>query len=107
MSDSGDNKAGPPSVWSVNLNGDPVVHSAMKGLTPLKTRARRQSTTDPSQKSPRATPGLAAMTVALSFTVVLSQVQSAGNDGGRDALIVLLAAVLVTAAGFRFSSPGQ
>ena len=47
------------------------------------------------------------MTVALSFTVVLSQMQSAVSDGGRDALIVLLAAVLVTTAGFRSSSPGQ
>ena len=59
---------------------------------------------DPGQKPPGAVPGLAAMTIALSFTVVLSQVQSAVNDGGRDALIVLLAAVLVTAAGFRSCS---
>jgi len=44
------------------------------------------------------------MTLALSFTIVLSQVQSAVSDGGRDALLVLLAAVLVTAAGNRSGS---
>ncbi len=65
----------------------------------MNTRKRRQSTAESSPQQPRSTPSLSLVVMmALSFTIILIQVQAVTQGGARD-LLPILAAGLLAAAG--------
>jgi hypothetical protein len=89
-------KRAPPPVS--RTYGAAALKHLVKGSLPVNSLGPHQSTPDDPDQGPRSPSVLAPAVMALSFTAVLTQIQTASQGGAHNLLPVLIA-VLLTLTG--------